>query len=171
MHSIRRSFALMSVIFTLLLMTSCSTTQSNVNRSPSASAWKNGIKGSWVLESIEKENFPAAYSVKNIFEEAPAECFLGSVWNLPMNGNGSITFRAEGTVCAPGAVRNIFWSVYKGEGEPQFQFKKIYPGDRPSNVTSGYRLDLAYADSEKLVMRMPLVLDGQTGTLVFTFKK
>lgn len=56
-------------------------------------------------------------------------------------------------------------------GEPQFQFKKIYPGDKPSNVTAGYRLDLAYADAEQLVLRMPLSLDGQTGYLVFTFAR
>src|SRR5690606_40792246 len=58
---------------------------------------------------------------------SPAECFIGSVWNLPNNGNGSITFDADGQLCAPGAVRNIVWSIHnpgKEMGEPQFQFKK-----------------------------------------------
>src|SRR3546814_10310103 len=67
------------------------------------------------MYSIDKENVPTAYSVKTIFEEAPAECFVGSVWNLPNNGKGSITFDAEGTLCAPGAVRNIVWSIYRSE--------------------------------------------------------
>ncbi|MGK6349878.1 lipocalin family protein [Parapedobacter sp. DT-150] len=141
---------------------------------PSAAAWRNGIKGQWTLHSIDKENFPTAYSVKTIFEEAPAECFVGSVWNLPNNGRGTITFNTEGTLCAPGAVRNIVWSIYnpgKDNGEPQFQFKKIYPGDKPSNVTAGYRLDMSYADEQQLTLRMPLELDGQVGYLVFNFER
>ncbi|SFB91101.1 hypothetical protein SAMN05421747_10250 [Parapedobacter composti] len=157
-----------------LFLESCTPKQAAVGGSPSAAAWRSGVKGQWVLQSIDKESFPAAYSVKTVFEEAPAECFVGSVWNLPNNGKGSITFDAEGKLCAPGAVRNIVWSIYnpgKGIGEPQFQFKKIYPGDKPSNVTAGYRLDLAYADADQMVLRMPLQLDGNTGYLVFNFER
>lgn len=169
---------LLALLITLLSVSfffiSCSSQQGAAGGSPSASAWRSGVRGQWVLHSIDKENFPSAYSVKTIFEEAPAECFIGSVWNLPNNGNGSITFDAEGTLCAPGAVRNIVWSIYnpgRDGGEPQFQFKKIYPGDKPSNVTAGYRLDLSYADTEQLTLRMPLDLDGKTGYLVFNFEK
>ncbi len=162
-------------ILALFLLASCAAQQQGTaDGSPSASAWRNGVKGQWVLKSVGKESFPDAFAVKTIFEEAPAECFVGSVWNLPNNGNGSITFNADGKLCAPGAVRNIVWSIYnpgKNMGEPQFQFKKIYPGDRASNVTSGYRLDLAYADAERMVLRMPLDLEGQTGYLVFNFDR
>lgn len=163
--------ALLSASF---LLTSCTAKQGAVDGGPSAASWRKGVKGQWVLHSIDKEGFPTAYSVKTIFEEAPAECFIGSVWDLPSNGKGSITFDADGTLCAPGAVRNIVWSIHSpdaGNGEPRFQFKKIYPGDRPSNVTAGYRLDLAYADADQLTMRMPLDLDGQTGYLVFNFER
>lgn len=161
-------------VSSIIFLGSCSSQQGSVKDGPSAAAWKSGVKGQWVLNSIDKENFPSAYSVKSVFEEAPAECFVGSVWNLPSNGKGSITFDAEGTLCAPGAVRNIVWSIYnpgKGGGQPQFQFKKIYPGDKPSNVTAGYRLDLSYADAEQLVLRMPLDLEGATGYLVFNFER
>lgn len=161
-------------ILTLFLLASCTAQQGAVDGSPSAAAWRNGVKGQWVLRSVEKESFPDAYSVKTVFEEAPPECFIGSIWNLPNNGKGSITFDADGQLCAPGAVRNIVWSIYnpgKDMGEPKFQFKKIYPGDKPSNVTAGYRLDLAYADAEQLVLRMPLNLEGQTGYLVFNFDR
>lgn len=167
-------FFLVALISASFLLTSCSAQQGAADGMPSAASWRKGVKGQWVLHSVDKENFPTAYSVKTIFEEAPAECFIGSVWNLPNNGNGSITFDAEGTLCAPGAVRNIVWSIYspvKGNGQPRFQFKKIYPGDKPSNVTAGYRLDLSYADADQLVLRMPLDLDGQTGSLVFNFER
>ena len=167
-------FSLTAILLGFLLFVSCSSQQVAASGSPSAAAWRSGVKGQWVLHSIDKENFPPAYSVKTIFEEAPAECFIGSVWNLPNNGRGSITIDAEGTLCAPGAVRNIVWSIFnpgKDNGEPQFQFKKIYPGDKPSNVTAGYRLDLSYADAEQLVLRMPVSMDGNTGFLVLNFER
>jgi len=170
----RLFFPLASAICLLILSVSCSSQQGAVEGAPSAAAWRSGVKGQWVLQSIDKENFPTAYSVKSVFEEAPAECFIGSVWNLPNNGKGTITFDAEGKLCAPGAVRNIVWSIYnpgKTGGQPQFQFKKIYPGDKPSNVTAGYRLDLSYADADQLVLRMPLDLEGKTGYLVFNFER
>lgn len=159
---------------TLIALNGCTSQGEAVNTSPSALAWKNGVRGQWLLESIEKVNFPSDYSVKTLFEEAPPECFIGSVWNLPMNGNGSITFAADGVLCAPGAVRNIVWSIYnpgKNMGDPEFQFKKIYPGDRPKNVLTGYRLELSYADPEVLTMVMPVPLGSSTGNLVFNFVK
>lgn len=170
-----RLLTLIAVVFAASWFSwSCSAQQGSAAAGPSASAWRSGVKGQWVLHSIDKENFPPEFSVKSVFEEAPAECFVGSVWNLPANGRGSITFDAEGTLCAPGAVRNIVWSIYnpvREGGQPQFQFKKIYPGDKPSNVMAGYRLNLSYADGEQLIMRMPLDLEGTTGYLVFNFER
>jgi len=160
----------------LLTLGGCKTQQnqgnSQVNTSPSAAAWKSGVKGTWVLDNIEKENFPQNYTVKNIFEEAPPECFLGSIWTLPNNGKGNIKFEEEGLLCAPGAIRNIHWSIYnpgRNAGEPEFQFKKIYPGDKPSQVLTGYRLQLAYADEERLVMKMPIQIENSTANLIFNF--
>ncbi|QBQ40039.1 hypothetical protein [Sphingobacterium psychroaquaticum] len=142
---------------------------------PSASEWRNGLKGKWVLNSVDREDIPAAYTIKNILDEAPVDCFIGSVWNLPGgNYKGSITFNASGTLCADGAVRTIVWSVYDANTagvHPQFQLKKVYSGEKAQNVTSGYRLDLSYSDGQSLVMRMPIPLDNGTGNLVFNFTR
>lgn len=142
---------------------------------PSASQWKAGVKGKWVLNSVDRENIPSTYTIKNIFDEAPVDCFIGSVWTLPTgNHRGSILFNSSGTLCADGAVREIVWSIYSPREpglQPQFQFKKLYAGDKPSNVTSGYRLDLSYADENSLVMRMPIPLDNGQGNLVFNFSR
>ncbi|MFD1769389.1 hypothetical protein [Sphingobacterium suaedae] len=142
---------------------------------PSASQWRSGLKGKWVLNSVDREDIPAAYTIKNIFDEAPVDCFLGSVWTLPGgNYRGNITFNAAGTLCADGAVRTIVWSVYDSKANdqhPQFQFKKIYSGEKAANVTSGYRLNLSYSDGQSLVMRMPIPLDNGTGNLVFNFTR
>ncbi|NGM60677.1 hypothetical protein G5B30_01985 [Sphingobacterium sp. SGG-5] len=171
------SFA--ALLAVIMLTASCGAQKkgaSGTESGPSASQWRSGIKGTWVLNSVTRENIPGAYTVKNIFDEAPVDCFIGSVWNLPGgNYRGSITFNTSGTLCANGAVRTIIWDVYnpKDAGEqPQFQFKKLYAGDKASNVTSGYRMDLSYANEESLVMRMPIPLDnGVTGYLVFNYSK
>ncbi|WP_343565103.1 hypothetical protein [Sphingobacterium sp.] len=141
---------------------------------PSASEWRSAVKGTWTLNSIDRENLPSTFTIKSVFEEAPAECFVGSNWNFIGNGKGSITFNAQGTLCAPGASREIFWSIYnpgKGLGEPQFQFKKIYAGDKAKNVTTGYRLDLSYSDGNKLIMKMPLTVANGEAYLVFNFSR
>jgi len=74
-----------------------------------------------------------------------------------------------------GEIRTIVWSVYDGKKEgllPQFQFKKIYGGEKAKDVRNGYRLDLSYSDGQSLVMRMPVPLDnGTTGHLVFNFAR
>lgn len=171
-------------IFTLvLLLSSCGAQRKSpavsgasiANDGPSAREWKNGLKGKWVLTAVDREDIPAAYTVKNIFDEAPVDCFIGSVWTLPTgNHQGSIVFNASGTLCAEGAVRNIVWSVYdipNDNQHPQFQFKKIYAGEKARNVTSGYRLDLSYSDGQSLVMRMPISLDNGMGNLVFNFSR
>ncbi|WP_437920766.1 lipocalin family protein [Sphingobacterium sp. LRF_L2] len=174
-------------LFTLvMLLASCgaqkksssgavSTSSSVAVDGPSAAQWRSGLKGKWVLNSVDREDIPGSYTIKNIFDEAPVDCFVGSVWTLPGgNYRGSIAFNASGTLCADGAVRTIVWSVYDvktDDQHPQFQFKKIYSGEKAANVTSGYRLNLSYSDGQSLVMRMPIPLDNGTGNLVFNFTK
>lgn len=152
-----------------------SPTSSSAQQGPTASQWKSGVKGTWVLNSVEREDIPKAYTIKNIFDEAPVECFIGSIWHLPTgNHRGSINFNSAGTLCADGAVRTIVWSIFdpkNGYDQPQFQFKKIYPGEKASTVASGYRMDLSYADEDNLEMRMPIPLDNGEGNLVFKFQR
>lgn len=159
----------------LFIAGACSTPQNNVNTSPSALAWRNGIKGKWELIKIDRDRIPSEYTVKTLFEEAPPECFIGSIWTLPTGGHGNIRFTSSGRLCAPGAVRNIFWNIFSpvpGKGEPKFQFKKIYPGDLPKHVSVGYQLELAYADEEtlRMIMDVPMA-NGRSGFLVFHFKR
>src|SRR5690606_8782201 len=95
--------------FVALFLYACSAQRSNT--SPSAASWRSGVKGQWTLNAIEKENFPTNTKVKSIFDEAPIDCFHGSTWNLTGSGKGTITFSNDGDLCAPGAVREIFWSI------------------------------------------------------------
>lgn len=176
---------IVTAVFMVVFLSSCgaqkkssmggATSSVNTNQGPTASQWKAGVRGVWVLNSVEREDIPKAYTIKNIFDEAPVECFIGSVWNLPGgNHRGSITFNSGGTLCADGAVRTIVWSIFdpkNGYDQPEFQFKKIYSGEKASDVNSGYRLKLSYADEDNLEMRMPIPLDDGQGFLVFRFQK
>jgi len=169
-------FSILSLLTIVLLITSCGAQKKGASSTsgPTASQWKSGVKGKWVLNSVSRQDIPQSFTVKNIFDEAPVDCFIGSVWNITGGSQqGSITFNASGTLCANGAVRTIVWSIFSPQnGEPEFQFKKIYAGDKPSNVTSGYRLELSYADQDKLVMKMPVDLpNGKLGYLIFNFTK
>jgi len=158
--------------FAMLFLYGCSAQRGST--SPSASSWRNGVKGQWTLNSISKLDFPSGASVKSIFDEAPIECFIGSTWNLTGSGKGTITFSSDGSLCAPGAVRDIYWSINKEENSDgaQFQFKKIMPGDRAKDVTVGYRLDLVNANESGMTMRMPLDVGGTNpGYLIFDFSK
>lgn len=158
------------VAFVTLFLGACSAQRGNT--STSAGAWKSAVKGQWILTSIQEENFPRGASVKTIFDEAPKDCFIGSQWNLIPSGKGAITFTETGTLCAPGSVRQIFWSIIKDEMNQTvgFQFKKILPGDKAKDVTVGYRLELESAGDGRMTMRMPVdVGNSEGGYLIFNF--
>lgn len=179
----RLLLSITALMMSVCLLSACSMQQkgtasnTNYNNSvagPSAADWRSAVKGTWVLNTIDRENLPASYTIKTVFEEAPAECFIGSTWVLPGNGKGNISFSANGNLCAAGASRDIVWSIYnpgKNNGEPKFQFKKIYAGEKAKNVDTGYRLDLSYSDANKLVLRMPVTLADGEAYLVFTFSR
>lgn len=167
----RKNLQLLTFAFILFVLGACSSSRNA--GSPSAGQWRNGVKGQWMLNAVEKKGFPAGASVKKIFDEAPVDCFVGSTWDLAGSGKGRIKFTASGELCAPGASREIYWSVYKPEngGEPQFQMKKLFPGEKAKEVQEGYRLDLAYADENTLTMHMPVNVGSNNAYLEFRFVK
>lgn len=170
MNRFIKIFCALSLV--LVLTNACSVQRGNDG--PSLSAWKNAVKGEWTLNSIERENFPDGVSVKTLFDEAPLDCFLDSKWNLTGSGKGSIAFTREGSSCSPGIIRDIFWSLAMEEGTSTagFQFKRILPGDRAKDVTTGYHLDLRYAGEGRMTMRMPLELGStNSGFLIFNFSR
>ncbi|KKX50177.1 hypothetical protein L950_0211675 [Sphingobacterium sp. IITKGP-BTPF85] len=91
--------------------TPSSSSSTAMSTGPSASDWKGAVKGTWVLNTIDRENLPASYTIKSVFEEAPAECFIGSTWTLPGNGKGNISFSADGKLCAL-VLPEILYGLY-----------------------------------------------------------
>ena len=151
------SIAILSVLF---IMSACSsqknTTSSNVSRGK--------FVGTWTLNNVSYDGL-VQNAVQNVFDQAPPEAFVGSTWKLTNSGNGLYTL-------ANGASQTIFWSVYNGGTTgTQFQFKKLFEGDKAKNVTEGYRLDIANADGSAMTLKSPVAIGGGKGYIIYSFSK
>ena len=122
------------------------------------------ITGNWILNDITFEGIPQS-SVKSLFGESSYKCFIGSAWRLTNSGNGSYTLGSE---CG-GKMQTIYWSA--SPKEDTFQFKKIYEGDKPKNVTEGYRMLLSSGTGDNLVIKTPVEYGSGTAYIVLNFNK
>ncbi len=147
----------------LLVLQSCSRTKGT---SASSSLKRGNVTGTWILNDITFEKVPAV-AVRSLFDEASYKCFIGSTWNLTNSGNGSYTLPG-GNECSA-TTQTIFWSV--STADETFQFKKIFEGDKAKNVTAGYRLVLAAATGDNLVLKSPIEYGNGTAYVVMNFSK
>ncbi|WP_143308356.1 lipocalin family protein [Chitinophaga vietnamensis] len=129
---------------------------------------KAAVKGNWVLTDVHYEGIPDNAKV-TIFDQASAKCFIGSQWVLPDNGMGSYTISSNTDGCTP-ASQNIVWSLNKANGGTQFQFKKLYSGEKAKNVTEGYRVDVLGAGST-MTWRANVNFEGNNATITYTLQR
>ncbi|HTN00076.1 MAG TPA: hypothetical protein VL088_15070, partial [Pedobacter sp.] len=66
-------------------------------------------------------------------------------------------------------VQNIFWSV--STADETFQFKKINEGEKPKNVTDGYRLMLSSANNSSMIIKSPIEYGSGSAYVVLNFTK
>ena len=147
------------VAFVLMVATSCSV----VNKT--AGVDRNRFVGTWTLNNVSYQNL-VGNAVNRVFDQAAPADFIGSTWILTNSGNGQYALNN-------GATQSIFWSYYNpGNGvEPAFQFKKVYMGDKPKNVDSGYRLSISSADGNSMVLKTAIAVGDQNGYIVYSFTK
>jgi hypothetical protein len=149
--------AILSLIF---LFAACSTPQNATTTNVS----RGKFTGTWTLNNVSYQGLVQG-AVQNVFDQAAPEAFVGSTWKLTNSGNGVYTL-------SNGTAQTIFWSVYNGGTTgTQFQFKKIYQGDKPKNVAEGYRLDIASNDGNAMVLKSPVEVGGSTGYIIYSFTK
>src|SRR5690606_41284163 len=78
----KRILSFLSLLTMVLILGSCGAQKKSTvggtetSQGPTASQWRAGVKGKWVLTSVERENIPSTYTIKNIFDEAPVDCFI-----------------------------------------------------------------------------------------------
>lgn len=152
------SIAILSVI---LVLSACSGQKNTVSNNVS----RGKFVGTWTLNNVSYDGL-LQNAVQNVFDQAPPEAFTGSTWKLTNSGNGVYTL-------SNGASQTIFWSVYNGGSTgTQFQFKKIYQGDKPKNVAEGYRLDIAGNDGSTMTLKAPVAIGSNgTGYIIYSFTK
>jgi hypothetical protein len=146
----------------MMVFQSCSS-----SRTATTTPIKRGnVTGNWVLNDVTFEGIPAA-NVKTMFGESSYKCFVGSTWRLTNSGNGSYILPG-GADCAA-KTQSIFWSA--SAADETFQFKKIYEGEKPKNVTDGYRLMIASATKDNMVIKSPVEYGSSPAYIVMNFSK
>lgn len=142
--------------------------------SPSKVASPDGgnvnLRGTWTVSNIDLDGVSKSGFKVTVFDDAPYTCFVGSQWNLVPNGNGSYTVPSGGTDCSAGE-RKIYWSVQTVSGTKYFQFKKLYEGEKPKNVTDGYRLQLRSLTANSMVLQSAVDFEGKTVYINYQFSR
>ncbi|RYG20009.1 MAG: hypothetical protein EOO07_05695 [Chitinophagaceae bacterium] len=129
-------------------------------------AKRGDVSGNWVLSTVTFENIPEV-AVKSFLGENSYKCFIGSTWKLTNSGNGSYDLLESG-LCGV-KTQPIFWSV--STADETFQFKKINEGEKPKNITDGYRLMLSSASKENMVIKSPIQYGTGSAYVVLNFTK
>jgi len=152
------SFAVLALT---IIFSACSSTKNTVSSSSTVSRGK--FVGTWNLTNVSYDGL-VTNAVQNVFDQAPPNAFVGSVWKLTNSGNGIYTL-------AGGASQTIFWSVNNDGGTSQFQFKKLYEGDKAKNVQEGYRLIIASINDANMTLQSPVAVGNGTGYVIYNFTK
>ncbi|MDN5285344.1 MAG: hypothetical protein JWR38_1618 [Mucilaginibacter sp.] len=151
------SIAILSLIFVL---SACSSPKNTVSGVVS----RGKFVGTWTLNNVSYDGL-VQNAVQRVFDQAPPEAFVGSTWKLTNSGNGVYTL-------ANGTSQTIFWSVYNGGSTgTQFQFKKLYEGDKAKQVEEGYRLDIASNDGSTMTLKSAVAIGGGNGYIIYSFTK
>jgi hypothetical protein len=156
------SIAILALAF---IFSACSTPQNTTAGTSSSSSVSRGkFVGTWTLNNVSYDGLVKG-AVQNVFDQAPPEAFIGSTWKFTNSGNGIYTL-------ADGTSQTIFWSVFNGGTTgTQFQFKKLYEGDKAKNVQEGYRLDIGVIDNANLTLRSPIAIGNSNGYIIYSFSK
>jgi hypothetical protein len=129
-------------------------------------ARRGDVSGNWILSTITFEGIPEV-AVKSFLGENSYKCFIGSAWKLTNSGNG--TYELPTSTSCEAKTQNIFWSV--STADETFQFKKINEGERPKNITDGYRLMLSSANNDNMVIKSPIQYGSGSAYVVLNFTK
>ncbi|MBB5396511.1 lipocalin family protein [Mucilaginibacter sp. AK015] len=155
------SIAILALTF---IFSACSTPQNtNSGATSSANVSRGKFVGTWTLTNVTYDGLvPGA--VQNVFDQASPDAFVGSTWKFTNSGNGIYTL-------TNGTSQTIFWSVFNGATGTQFQFKKLYEGDKAKNVQEGYRLDIGVIDNATMTLRSPVAIGNSNGYIIYSFTK
>jgi hypothetical protein len=159
---LQTSIAILALTF---IFSACSTPQNTNSGTTSSSNVSRGkFVGTWTLTNVAYDGLVQG-AVQNVFDQASPEAFVGSTWKFTNSGNGIYTL-------TNGTSQTIFWSVFNGGTTgTQFQFKKLYEGDKAKNVQEGYRLDIGVINNTNMTLRSPVAIGNSNGYIIYSFAK
>jgi len=156
----QKSLAILAVA---LIFSACSS-QKNTVASSTTGVSRGKFVGTWNLTNVTYDGL-VPNAVQTVFDQAAPSAFVGSVWKLTNSGNGIYTL-------ANGTAQTIFWSVFNdATAGTQFQFKKLYEGDKAKNVQEGYRLNIGSMTGNTMTLQSPVAVGNGTGYVVYSFTK
>lgn len=102
-----------------------------------------------------------------VFDDVTPNCFIGSEWVLPHNGNG--TYTIQNNDCDAAGQRQIVWSVRTdANGQKIFQLK-ILNGQKARKTAEGYILNFTSTSQNGFTLMSPVTVDGQTAYVYYDF--
>ncbi|TFF35218.1 hypothetical protein [Mucilaginibacter psychrotolerans] len=159
----------LAIVALSFVFAACSTPQNASNgtttvQTSATSVSRGKFVGTWTLTKVDYDGL-VPNAVQNVFDQAAPSAFVGSTWKFTNSGNGIYTM-------SDGTSQTIFWSVYNGGSTgTQFQFKKLYEGDKAKNVQEGYRLNIGTVSDTGMTLLSPVAVGSGTGYIIYTFVK
>lgn len=149
-----------------MIISSCSS-----SKKTAATASRDDVKGTWVLEKITYEGLPQGQNVKlTLLDEGTENCLKRSTWVFPNNGNGSYTIAQNEPGCTSGE-RNIVWSYQLENGQTILQYKRLPGGVKAKDITDGYKFNIISATDAALLLRSNVSFEGNTISINYSFSR
>ncbi len=148
----------------VILLASCGTTQKTIISA------KKTLKGEWSLNKISYDR-DGIFEV-NLYNDASAECFTGSIWKfIPNNNTG--TYEVNQSTCVSTGARRFRFTIPKPEadGDFSFMFKPINEKKKSTNNNKGYRMALKHLDEATMTWAMTVSLEGKPFVITMNFNK
>lgn len=128
------------------------------------------MRGDWKITNVSISGINQNYVKITVLDEAEAKCFEGSTWHLVQN-NASGNYQLHGGPDCPSSNFNIKWFVTNENGHKYFNFKKIYAGEKPKNVTDGYKMRITSNTGNSFVLTQDLMFEGKPISVNYSFSK
>lgn len=150
---------LITAVAWMFILVSCT----SANQKMKANAEDLKFKGDWEITNVTYEK---GYKVKS-FDEADAQCFIGSHWRLISNNNsGAYTINGGGN--CPSLTQPIKFEVTKNN---EFKFKKLLSNVKAKNITSGYILQVERQDADHFTLVQDVEFEGKTLKVYYKFAR
>ena len=164
-HTLKQIFPILAG--SIIIFVSCISSKKTI-----ATASRDNVKGTWVLDNISYDGIPQGQKVKlTLLDEGDENCLKGSTWVFPNNGNGSYTIAQNATTGCPPGERNIVWSYRMENGETILQYKRLPGGVKAKDIADGYKFNIVAATDANLSLRSDVNFEGKTIYINYSFLK